>query len=367
MGKKTDGQKWVLALLLIAVCAVALSRFPIFTLTVLLGLLLTYGCMVLHILFHEAGHLIFGLLTGYRFSSFRIFSFMWLKIDGKLKLKRYSLAGTGGQCLMVPPDLKDGKLPVFWYNMGGAILNLLVAVLFLPGYWSDIPIVSLLCYLFALTGFVTAALNGLPLRMGSVDNDGYNAVALAKNQSAKEAFWVQMKVAEQTAKGVRLRDMPEVWFTVPTEEAMKNSMVAARGVFACNRLMDMESFAAADKLMAQLLSIPSGMVGLHRSLLICDRLYIELIGENRQEIVSSMLTKQQKKFMQTMRRFPSVLRTEYALALLLEKDSQRAETILQDFEAVAKTYPYPQEIEAERELLKKLEIASEFVYNDHIK
>ena len=28
---------------------------------------------------HEGGHLVFGLLTGYKFSSFRIMSFMWVK------------------------------------------------------------------------------------------------------------------------------------------------------------------------------------------------------------------------------------------------------------------------------------------------
>lgn len=39
----------------------------------------------LHIIVHETGHLVFGLLTGYKFSSFRIASFMWLKENGQLK------------------------------------------------------------------------------------------------------------------------------------------------------------------------------------------------------------------------------------------------------------------------------------------
>lgn len=70
----------------------------------LVGLVLgMYIALFFHILIHEGGHLVFGLLTGYQFSSFRVASFIWVKENGKLKLKRLRLAGTAGQCLMGPP------------------------------------------------------------------------------------------------------------------------------------------------------------------------------------------------------------------------------------------------------------------------
>ena len=48
--------------------------------------------LVLGIAIHEAGHLIFGLMTGYKFSSYRIFSLMWIKDENnKIKLKRFKL------------------------------------------------------------------------------------------------------------------------------------------------------------------------------------------------------------------------------------------------------------------------------------
>ena len=78
---------------------------------------------------HEAGHLVFGLMSGYQYCSFRIGSFMWIKQDGKMRVKRFSLAGTGGQCLMAPPDLVDGKMPYVLYNMGGCLANLIVSVI----------------------------------------------------------------------------------------------------------------------------------------------------------------------------------------------------------------------------------------------
>ena len=321
----------------------------------LVGLFLgMYVALFFHMIVHEAGHLVFGLMTGYKFCSFRVASFMWLKENGKLKFKRLTLAGTGGQCLMTPPDMKDGKIPLVLYNLGGSFINIIIGALFLVGYliFSDIPFLSPILLIFAVVGFMTAMMNGIPMRMGTVDNDGYNAFALSRNKEAVAAFWVQLKVAEQSSKGVRLKDMPDEWFTVPTDEAMKNSMVAVRGVFTCNRLMDEEKFEEADALMAHLLEIESGIVGLHHDLLMCDRIYVELIGENRSEVIENMMTKGQKKFMKAMKRFPSVLRTQYVLALLSEKDAAKAEAIKNEFEKVAKTYPYAQDIESEKNLMR---------------
>ena len=321
----------------------------------LVGLFLgMFVAFFFHMLIHEAGHLVFGLMTGYKFSSFRIASFMWLKESGKLKLKRVNVAGTGGQCLMIPPEMKDGKIPLMLYNLGGSFINIIFGALFLVGYilCSDILFLSPLLLIFAVVGFMIAMMNGIPMRMGTVDNDGYNAFALSRNEEAVEAFWVQLKVVEQSSKGVRIKDMPAEWFTVPTGEAMKNSMVATRGVFACNRLMDEEKFEEADALMAHLLEIESGIVGLHHDLLMCDRIYVELIGENRSEVIEDMMTKEQIKFMKAMKRFPSVLRTQYSIALLMEKDVAKAETIRREFEKVAKSYPYSHEIDSERDLMR---------------
>ena len=254
---------------------------------------------------------------------------------------------------MIPPDMKDGKIPLVLYNLGGSFINIILGALFLAGYllFSDVPFLSPLLLMFAVVGFMTAMMNGIPMRMGTVDNDGYNAFALSKNKEAVEAFWVQLKVSEQSSKGIRLKDMSSEWFAVPTDEAMKNSMVATRCVFTCNRLMDEEKFEEADALMAHLLEIESGIVGLHHDLLMCDRIYVELIGENRREVIQDMLTKKQMKFMKAMKKFPSVLRTEYTLALFFENDTEKAKKIRSEFEKVAKTYPYSQDIESERDLM----------------
>ena len=285
-------------------------------------LLLLYFSWFIHIVIHESGHLIGGLLSGYTFSSFRIGSFMLLKENGKLVSKRLKIAGTGGQCLMAPPEMVDGKFPVVLYNMGGSVMNLLVSLLFVPVLIAAPKggFLALFSFLMIGMGIISGLGNGIPLHTKTVDNDGYNAISLGKSKDAMQAFWLQMKMNEQLSKGLRLKDMPDEWFQMPSDEAMKNNLVAAIGVSVCNRLMDQHRFEEADAQMAHILSIESGMIGLHRNLVICDRLYYELIHENRPDVVASFYTKEQQKFMKAMRTFPSVIRTEYAYALLVEKD-----------------------------------------------
>lgn len=327
-------------------------------LLLIIGLFLgVYMASYLQVIIHESGHLVFGLMSGYRFGSFRIASFIWVKDQGKIKFKRMKIAGTGGQCLMSPPKMVDGKFPVVLYNFGGALMNLIFAALFIGLFFAfkSIPILSAAMFICALMGIALALTNGVPMRNGTIDNDGYNACALSRNPAAMRALWVQLKVNESISKGIRLKDMPDEWFEVPSDEAMQNSMVTAQGVFACNRLMDEERFAEADELMAHLLSIDSGMAGLHRYLLICDRMYIELTGENRREVIDAMLSKEQKKFMKQMGGFLTVIRTEYVYALLYEKNIDKAAKIKEQFEKRAKSYPYQVDVITERELIERAE------------
>ena len=323
-------------------------------LTILVALVSMCAALILQIIIHEAGHLVFGLLTGYRFISFRVSSFMWMKDNDRIRFKRMSIAGTGGQCLMAPPDLKDGKMPVQLYNYGGAIMNLIASAIS-GGLSLLCPAGSLFrpfLLMMLVTGIAYALMNGLPLRMSLANNDGRNAWDLARSPEAVRAFWTTMKMNELSARGVCLRDMPEEWFAVPDEEGMKNGITSSLGAVACSRLMEQGRFEEADALMERLLSQNNGIPGVLRKMLVCDRIYVELIRENRPEALEALRTKDQLKFMKSMKKYPSVLRTEYAYALLAEKDPEKAQTVMEAFEKAARTYPNPNDITIERELME---------------
>ena len=307
-----------------------------------------YAAIAAQLILHEAGHLAFGLMSGYRFCSFRVFSLMWAKEGERIRLRRMAIAGTGGQCLMGPPEMKDGKIPMTLYNLGGSIMNLLTGAAALAAF-SAAPqgMGAALLLVTAAVGLGIALMNGIPLHMGVMDNDGMNVVTLRRDAEAMRSFWIQMKVNELQTQGVRLRDMPEAWFALP--EKMDDAMTAALGVLACNRLMDAHQFDAAAALMARMTRC-TAMAGVHRAMMACDMEYIALItrGKAAQETAR---TAAQQKIMKQMKDFPSVLRIEYACALLKEGDRAGSERIRARFEKLAGRYPYPGDVQSERELM----------------
>lgn len=327
-------------------------------LLMMVGLIVSvYIGSFLQIVIHEGGHLIFGLLSGYRFCSFRVGSFMWLRKEGKFVFRRFSLAGTGGQCLMGPPDLTDGKVPYILYNLGGALMNLISAAVFFGIALLFRGNFAVLVFFAAAAamGVLLALMNGIPLKLEMVNNDGQNIIDIGKSSQEMYSFWLQMKIAELQAEGVRLRDMPRDWFEVPDDEEMKGSMTSVRAVLASNRLMEEHRFRENAQLIDHILSLDSAVPGIYRVLLICDRVYCELTEEKSPEILEKWTAKDQQKVMKQMKNYLSVLRTQYAYALLAEDDCEKAGKLKELFEKNLRSYPYEADAQIEKELVEMAE------------
>lgn len=315
----------------------------------------------LQVIVHEAGHLVFGLLSKFRFQSFRIGSITLIKKNGKYTLKKYVLAGTGGQCLMIPPREEEiSGARVGWYLMGGSIFNLIfgggclaVVLLFSVNVW-------LLVFLgmSAVFGILFALLNGIPLRMSMIANDGANAVSLKRSEDEAREICRHLTINAQGMDGVRLREMPAEWFAFPGAEQLKSNAYAERAVFACNRLMDEMNFTQAAEEIRRLLDADSAMMGVHRNLLICDLLYCELVGECREEVLASLYTRELMKFIRTMQSFPSVIRTEYAFGRLYDRTSKKATLMRKAFEKCEKNHPSEGDLATERELMKHVDLVA---------
>lgn len=314
---------------------------------------LLWLAMLAQIVLHEAGHLIFGLAAGYRFCSFTVGGVMLVRTDGRLRLRLLSVAGMGGQCLMAPPPGRaPEEIPFVLYNLGGVLLNLLSALLFgalvLPA--QGVPALSFFFLLLSLLGLVFAALNGVPMRTEMLDNDGKNIASIAKSPAARRAAWLQLAINAQMARGARLQEMPEAWFSLPDEAEWSNYMIVALAVFRANRLLDAHDIAGAAALIDRLFAADTAMAGVHRYLLAGDRIFCALLLDDA-ETAERLLTKRQRLLMKKMRQNPGVLRTEYALALLREKNPQQAQKLAAQFNARAAKHPYPCEVQSERELM----------------
>ena len=322
-----------------------------FAFEIILSFLLSY---VITTIVHEAGHLVFGLISGYGFSSFRVGSLMLIKINGKIKLRSFTLAGTGGQCLMIPPEGKNGKQPVILYNLGGVIFNLIFSVICIALFiiFPYVYIVSLTILVSCLLSVFLAFANGIPMHVGGVANDGMNALSMSKDDRAKEVFMNQLRMNAASVKGVRLSDMPDEWFAIPEGADMNNVTFASIAVFAVNRSFESLNTEKSEKEIEELLNSGYGIIGLHKNLLTCDLITCRLINNHGEAEIDSLITPELKKLMETMKNFISVIRTEYVIALLRDRDEKEAEKKLAIFEKVIKNHPNPSDIENERRLME---------------
>ena len=312
----------------------------------------------IHLVIHELGHLIAGLITGYGFSSFRVLNLMFIKEGGKIKVKKQSLAGTGGQCLMIPPKLNDGDYPVILYNLGGVIMNMIITLVSvgLALVFIDIPIVFFVCSIMALSGLIVALTNGIPLKMGMINNDGSNARELYKNKEAKIAFHNQFTIIAQTSLGIRLKDMSEELFLMPSESGMQNSISVSSAVFLENRLMDEKRYDEALELINKLIRGNNALIGLYRSLLVADKITILLLKREGLNIAKAYYcSAEYTAFKKQMASNISVLRTDYAYLLLCEQNKDEALKVLSKFEERAKVHPYKPDVESEGELISLID------------
>lgn len=302
------------------------------------------------ILLHEAGHLVFGLLSGYRFLSFRVGSIMLQRDTDGLRFKRFTLAGTGGQCLMDPPEMRGDTLPYKLYNLGGALMNLFSCAAFAAIAIRSGGIARAFFLTLALFGALFALLNGVPMRL-QIPNDGHNVRTLARNAQARRAFWLQLRINALQTRGTRLRDLPQEWFA---QTQSGESMSAALQVLAANRLTDMQALPEAREA-AQRLLTDDNVPALYKSLLRADLVFFDVLERGADADVTPLKAKGTKAVLRKMRDYPAVLRTAYAVALLHDADRHAADKVLHRLEKVAQRYPVAADVESERAWIRVID------------
>lgn len=320
--------------------------------------------VLVQLVLHEAGHLIAGLLSGYRFVSFRIGSLIVVRGKEGCYLTHFSLPGTAGQCLLRPPawikkELFDqGQVlgfPVFWYNLSGVLANVIV---------SGLGVVLLICstvtclQIFGIClagcGLLLILTNGIPFKLGGIANDGYNALSLKKDPKALYGFWLQLEVNARQTLGERLRDLPADWFYLPETSQLSNPLIAASGALYFQYLRDCGHYEESDEVAGRLLSEEAGLLPLYQNELRCELLFDELTGSCRPEQIRSMCDKKLQAYRKQTKLYLSRLRLSYAYALLYEQNEKEAAHYLELFEKRAAKSPVPGEVPGEREALERV-------------
>ena len=322
---------------------------------------LTYIFLLLQIFLHELGHLLFGKLSGYRFLSFRVWHLTWILQNGVLRLRRSGLPGTAGQCLIVPPDDDWEHMPYALFLRGGAWINLLAGLISLVclfvflGSWGSPWLLSTL----TVTGFMAAFQNGVPMKIQGIPNDGFQIREIKRSPLAKRSVWLQLRIQKALADGVRLRDLPEEWFSLPAEVDFGNTLVCCIAYLQCCRALDTQDIETSRALHESILAQAVGLCAPQKNELLCEFLFYEILGERRPAVIAQLLTPALKKYIRATRLFPSRQRLLYAYDLLVSEDHTAAQRRLLQFEKRATRSAYPGEIPGERERIEQINQAAQ--------
>ena len=266
------------------------------------GMVILVAVMYAQIIIHEGGHLVCGLASGYRFVSFRVASLILYRDGSRLRFGRFSIAGTAGQCLLEPPTgrIEDAdRMPLGAYFMGGAAANLTVAAvaaaLLATGIQNTAAAFTASMFLF--TGIATAAMNGLPIRVGGMPNDGFNARMMRRDTEIRRMLWIQLKVNAQYSRGRLLREMPDEWFSIPEGEDLANPMYTTVAMFDVWRRIECRDFTAADALLRRLHARDSRMIELFRLEITGDRMFTAAMLRRPKREIRRILTESAARYL----------------------------------------------------------------------
>lgn len=298
---------------------------------------------------HETGHMIFGLMTGYKFSSLRFGKLMLVKRDGKLGFGIYNMPGTGGQCIMTAPEGDAENMPVVLYNLGGLIVNLIIMVLGFTVYFitkDSHLFAGMVGLTFALTAIVMLITNGLPFTQ--VGTDGANTIIMSKDKTARIAFRNQLEVVKYIADGKAIWEMPKELFDFDRSMPMTNPLITGQAVNCYNYLSGTRQYAEAKEMAQFILDNAKSINNLHEKILIGELIFLTAVIERDNEAAKELF-KANEKDLKTAAGFISMQRILCAYYTLVEPDEKKAADFAKKFANTLKHYPYPKDAEMEKE------------------
>jgi hypothetical protein len=266
----------------------------------LLGVLILFLVFnIIHIILHEAGHLVFGLMTGYQFLSFRIYSTIFYKKDGQLLRRKFSVKGTAGQCLMYPPVRgEDGRFPFVLYNLGGGISNLIFSLLFMiPGFFIPNIIIRTILFTFAAAGIIMANTNLIPMNISGLQNDGMNLKSILKDKGMQEAFYLLLKVNAEMSDGKLLTDYSPEEFMLPEGTDDTNMIAAVIRMNAYSQQLAFHNFEAAEKILISMEEKSAKQRPAVLNSIMAERLFFMVLKHNPVEEIASVYERSRLTFM----------------------------------------------------------------------
>lgn len=309
-------------------------------------------CFLVQIALHELGHAVFGKLDGYKFVSYQVFGFLFKKENGKWKIRRQRIPGTLGQSVMDPPDDME-NYRFIRYNLGGCIMNLVsgLAGMILGLFVPPSNFMRFFLFAFGLVGIASALANGIPSKANNgIENDGFNTLFLLTNARAPIGFWKQLRISALSSQGKRLNEMDDSLFEYD-EEDLNDGMNAIIPELKGQRYLEIFDFQNSVKELNIAIDPKTALAPIQKSMAKIDLATCYLGLKETGKANKIIKDPQMIQVFAQMKKFPNVIRLQYLYGKINQNDSEKNLSLKREFDEIAKTWPNPNEIESEREII----------------
>lgn len=316
----------------------------------LIAVVMYFAAMIIH----ECGHLVMGLATGYKFVMLRFGSLTIVKQDGKLKIKKFGIPGTGGQCTLTHDEVSDPeKVPYFWYHFGGCFFNFITAA------------AAILCVLITGNGFlhvvmmnlagislVCGILNLIPMN-ASVINDGMNILRLKNDPKKRAAVLNVLTVNGMQFEGKHLSDIDEKYLDTADENG--ESPFCDVALIKGARYVYLYEFDKARDIHEVLVNNPK-LPAVLKNEALCELMYCRCMLGCAKEEVDELYTKELKYYIRQTENYMIARRRQmYSYYLFYEGDTEKPKRERMKAEQMENSYPCRSEYEEEIRMMNYAE------------
>lgn len=309
----------------------------------------------LHIIVHEAGHLVAGVATNHRFISFRILSFTLIRQQGRLRLTHFNIPGTGGQCLMSPPAV---YLPsaFSWYISGGVLANLGLSLLCLIGFLvTDGVMAHSFFMLCGMVGVICIVFNWLPLKLGGVPNDGYHFWYYRNDSGFLRGFASVLQIYAKQSDGQRLANMPDELIVRPELNGKMSPEEFMMTQIFVNRCFEKDDFQMTHGALVSMEDAMTDVPQIYRWEWSCEMIFCELMLHGNTEKSKRLYSRDLKGYISKSHSFQMPkIRLMIALKVIADNDLIAGQKLKQQALRLSARYPNQGEAAAELELIERV-------------
>jgi len=293
--------------------------------------------MLVHIIIHEGGHMIMGLATGWKYLSFRVGNITLVKRDGKLQWKKTTVAGTGGQCLMIPPECEPTECPFFLYLLGGGLFNIITGgIAFGIGILTG-GTAQIILNVFAIMGFGSGLSNLFPAKISGTMNDGYQIfVEFPRNSEAKKYNYLLLSAHAILTEVESTKELPEKIRNAILNADYSNLSDTGCANLYCYKatILQAEGRYEECREVYQNIADNPDTLQIFKNEAKCELIYHEIMDGCDAEKIEALADKKQMDYIKATSLYPSRRRLMYAYYLIYKNDKAKAD---EEYEALLKT------------------------------